>query len=395
MRILIVHNRYQHPGGEDAVARTEFDILKNSGEQVRFYERSNEEFNNYSLSGKMVCLWKMGFSKASYRDMRKILKEFRPDVVHFHNIFFILTPAVYQACRDEGVAVVQSLHNFRLLCSNALFFRDGKVCEECLEHKNLWRGVYHGCYKNSRLISAFVVRMLRDHWKRKTWLDKVDFYITATEFSRHKYIEAGIPGERIIVKPNIDHEHSLPETQDQGYALFAGRLSEEKGVKLLIKAWARRTLLPLKIIGGGPLAAALKKEAAGITGVEILGFVSKEEYDACMRGAKFVIVPSICYENFPRVIVEAYSWGVPVLASSLGGFPEIVQEEQTGLLFRPGDTDDLLEKIKWFVSGEDRRSQMQEHIREIYRTRYSTRKNYELLMDIYSKAVAGRAAGRS
>ena len=387
MRILIVHNRYQQPGGEDAVARTEFNLLKGFGQEVRLYERSNDEIKDYSFLERINSLREMGWSEDSYNDIRKILKEFSPDVVHCHNIFFTITPSVYQACRDEGVPVVQSLHNFRLLCSNALFFRGGKVCEECLEHKNLWRGVYYGCYRNSRLMTALVVRMLQDHWKRGTWLDMVDLYITATEFSRRKYIMAGIPAEKIAVKPNVNLSDTVKENQDQGYALYAGRLTPEKGARVLLEAWKKKACLPLKIVGDGPLAAELKKGFEDIQEVEFLGFVPEDRYDECMKGAKFLIVPSLCYENFPRVVAEAYSYGVPVLASSLGGFPEIVSEGKTGLLFRPGDVDHLLEKIQWMVSHQDHRPAMRENIRQVYATVYSARKNYEMLIDIYKKAI--------
>ncbi len=394
MRILIVHNRYQQPGGEDAVASTEFDLLKDFGQEVRLYERGNDEIKDYSLLERMNSLWKMGWSEDSYNYIRKILKEFSPDVVHCHNIFFAITPSVYQACRDEGVPVVQSLHNFRLLCSNALFFRGGKVCEECLDHKNLWRGVFYGCYRNSRLMTALMVRMLQDHWKRGTWLDMVDLYITATEFSRRKYITAGIPAEKIAVKPHVNLSDTVKENRDQGYALYAGRLTPEKGVRILLEAWKKKAYLPLKIVGDGPMAAELKKEFQGIE-VDFLGFVPEGRYDECMKGAKFLIVPSLCYENFPRVVAEAYSYGVPVLASSLGGFPEIVFEGRTGLLFRPGDIDHLLEKIQWMVSHQDQRRVMEENIRQIYTTSFSARKNYEMLMDIYTKAVAQRTVAKA
>lgn len=390
MRILIVHNRYQQSGGEDAVVETEFNLLKGFGQEVRLYERTNDEINDYSFFRKIDFLWNMGWSQGSYNDIRQVLKEFVPDVVHFHNIFFTLTPSVYQACRDEGIPVVQSLHNFRLLCSNALFFRDNRACEECLEHKNLWRGVYYGCYRNSRLMTALVVRMLKTHWDQRTWLDQVDLYITATEFSRRKYMTAGIPAEKIAVKPHVEPNHLVGENTDKGYALFVGRLTPEKGIDVLLKAWKKRPLLPLKILGDGPQAAELKKEAQGINQVEFLGFVSQEHYGEYMRGAKFLIIPSLCYENFPRVVAESYSYGIPVLASALGGFPEIVPDKETGLLFHPGDADDLLAKIEWLLSHEDHRLSMQQNICKVYATTYGSRKNYETLMDIYKKAAANR-----
>lgn len=390
MRILIAHNRYRHPGGEDAVVKTEFNLLKNFGEEVRLYERSNDELNDYSFFQKMGFLWNMGWSKNSYDDFRRVLREFSPDVVHFHNIFFTLTPSVYQACRDENIPVVQSLHNFRLLCSNALFFRDNRVCEECLEHKNLWRGVFYGCYRNSRLMTALMVRMLENHWKRRTWLTGVDRYITATEFSRRKYIAGGIPAERIVVKPNVHANGVYKENQDQGYALYAGRLTPEKGVQVLLKAWKKKALLPLKVVGDGPWGAEFKRQAQDIREVEFVGFVAKDRYEEYLKGAKFLVVPSLCYENFPKVVAEAYAYGIPIVASDLGGFPEIIDDQKTGLLFRPNDENDLLEKVQWLLSRQDRRVLLQQNIRKVYATTYGVRKNYETLIEIYQKAIADR-----
>jgi len=166
MRILIAHNHYQQSGGEDAVVRDEFNLLKNFGEDVHLYERSNSEFNEGSYSKKLKLLSSAGWSRNSYKNMRAILKKIQPDIAHFHNIFYVLTPSVYQACRDENVPVVQSLHNFRLLCSNALLFRNHKVCEKCIEKGSLNHGIYHRCFKKSRLLTAAVVQMMKRHWKK-------------------------------------------------------------------------------------------------------------------------------------------------------------------------------------------------------------------------------------
>ena len=390
MKILIVHNRYREPGGEDAVVQTEFNLLKSFKEDVRLYERNNAEIDDHSFFERLKFLWQMGSCRDSCGDLGRILREFKPDVVHFHNIFFMLTPAVYQVCVDENIPVVQSLHNFRLLCSNALFFRNNRVCEECFEHKNLWRGVRYGCYRNSRWMTALMVRMLENYWKKGTWIKDVDMYITATEFGRRKYIAAGIPSERIVVKPNIDREKVSmeQESQDGGYALYAGRLSPEKGVEVLLKAWRKKSLLPLKIAGDGPLTDQLKRDAEGIPDLEFLGFVSSDRYQEYFKKAKFLIVPSLCYENFPRVVAEAYLYGIPVVASDLGGFPEIVRHQETGALFRAGDHDDLLNKIQWLMSQESERPLMRRKIHELYTTLYSERRNYETLKDIYARAIA-------
>jgi len=389
MRILIVHNHYQQPGGEDANAKDEFSLLRDFGEDVHFYERSNTELNEDSYFKKLRLLSSMGWSRDSYQDMRAVLKKIRPDVVHFHNIFYVLTPSVFQACKDEGIPVVQSLHNFRLLCSNALLFRNNAICEECIEKKDLNRGIYHRCYKKSRLLTAVVVRMLKHHWQKGTWVNMVDRYIMASEFGRQKHIVAGIPKEKISIKPHVVHPDLPKFNQDKGYALYVGRLSEEKGVHILLEAWKEIHNLPLKIAGDGPLASELKAYVKNnnIANVEFLGFVSEEPYHECMQGAKFLTVPSVCYENFPRIVVEAYSYGVPVVASSLGSFPEIVKEKETGLLFEPANSRDLAEKIQWILSHETEFHSMRDNVRRQYKEKYSSQKNYEILMDAYRSVI--------
>ena len=389
MRILIVHNHYQQPGGEDAVARDEFSLLKDFGEDVHFYERSNTELNGVSYFKKLRVLSGMGWSCGSYQDMRAVLKKVRPDIVHFHNIFYVLTPSVYQACKDEGIPAVQSLHNFRLLCSNALLFRNNRICEECIEKKDLNRGIYHRCYKKSRLLTAAVVRMLKRHWQRGTWVNMVAHYIMASEFGRQKHIAAGISKEKISIKPHAVHPDLPRSNQDRGYALYVGRLSEEKGVRTLLEAWKEIHSFTLKIAGDGPLAAELKAYVKNnnINNVEFLGFISNEQYHEYMQGTKFLVVPSVCYENFPRIVVEAYSYGVPVVASFLGSFPEIVKEKETGLLFEPASSRDLAEKVQWILAHETEFHFMRENVRRQYREKYSSRKNYEILMDIYSNVI--------
>lgn len=389
MRILIVHNYYQQPGGEDAVVKDEFNLLRGFGEDAHLYERSNEEFNKVSGLRKLRVLSGMGWSRDSYRDMHLVLKRIRPDVVHCHNIFYVLTPSIYQACKDEGIPVVQSLHNFRLLCSNALLFRDNKVCEKCIEKKNLGWGFYHRCYKKSRLLTAVVVRMLKRHWQKGTWINNVDHYIMASEFGRQKYIAAGIPKEKISVKPHVVYSGAPHNSHDKKYALYIGRLSEEKGVRVLLEAWKEVLGLTLKIAGDGPLAADLGRyaEEHNIVNVEFLGFISDAQYRTCMQGAKFLVVPSVCYENFPRIVVEAYAYGIPVVASSLGSLPEIVLDGQTGLLFKPGNARDLAEKIQWILAHEDEWEMMRRNVREQHKEKYSSRRNYEILMGVYHKVM--------
>jgi len=389
MRILIVHNKYQQAGGEDAVVKSEHALLKDFGEDVHIYERSNEEISCYNGIEKLSFFRDLGWSNSSYNDMRSLLQKLRPDAVHFHNIFFILSPSVYWACKAEGIPVVQSLHNFRLLCSNALLFREKKVCEECIEKKTLWRGALHGCYKDSRLLTALVICMLRKHWKKKAWVNMVDQYITATEFTRQKYIAVGIPEEKITLKPNTLYPDSVDDSIDGEYALYVGRLSTEKGVPTLLDAWKEVDDIPLKIIGDGPMRKQLKaySDSKDIKNVDFLGYISQDRYDKYMRGAKFLVFPSICYENFPRIISEAFAYGIPVVASSLGGMSEIIEDRKTGFMFKPGDSHDLASKIRQIAGDGNILSIIRENMHHKHKQDYSPARNYEILTNIYKKVV--------
>jgi len=386
MRILVVHNYYQQSGGEDAVARDEFNLLKDFGEDVHFYERSNAELNGVSYFKKLRLLSNMGWSRGSYQDMRRVLKKIRPEVVHFHNIFYILTPSVYQACKDEGIPVVQSLHNFRLLCSNALFYRDKKVCEDCLR-KNLWEGVRHKCCRNSRLFTGFLVEAIDRHWKKKTWMNKVDMYIMAAEFTRQKYLQGGIPKEKITVKPHFLSKDPGRRNGHKDYAIYVGRLSQEKGVDVLIQSWKLLNNIPLKIIGDGYQRDQLTELAKNNSDIELLGHISQQECERYMREANLLIIPSLCYESFPRILVEAYAHGLPVIASRLGSLAELIIDGKTGLLFEPGDTEDLAEKVRYLIDNENEHLSMGNQARWEYEQKYTPKKNYDQLIAIYKQVI--------
>jgi glycosyltransferase involved in cell wall biosynthesis len=396
MKILVAHNHYQQNGGEDTVARSEFNLLKDFGHDVRLYERDNREIKNSSFFEKLRFLFDIKWSRRSYNDMRKALQEFRPDVVHFHNIFFVLTPSVYSACRDEGIPVVQSLHNFRPVCLNGLFLRNGKVCELCAQRKSFWKGVLYRCYRKSWLISVVLSDMLNHHWVKKTWTNMINVYITATEFSRQKYIKFGIPNDQIMHKPNIVYPNLFNQKQDGGYALYVGRLSKEKGVEGLLNAWKHIQGFQLKIMGDGPLSDDLRSyvDSEKIANVEFLGFVSSKEYLRYMQGASFLVIPSVCYENFPCIVSEAFACGIPILASNFGGMSEIIKDRETGFLFRVGDVDDLVEKIKLAISSKDTLRKMRENVLKEYEAKYTPEENHKTLLTVYSRAMRYRLTGK-
>lgn len=396
MRILIGHNHYKIPGGEDAVVAAEHSLLKDFGEDVLLYKRSNVELDSGSVTAKFRNIRQLGWSRETYRDIKTMIRRFRPDVAHFHNIFYVITPAAYFACREEGVPVVQSQHNFRLKCANGLLYRQNKVCEECVK-KSLWQGIYHGCYRDSRLLTAFIAGTLMDHWRKRTWHNAVDIYISASQFGKQKLIEMGMPGEKIAVKPNFVYPvPSVDDRKDQGYALYVGRLSEEKGVRVLLEAWKSVPDVPLRIIGEGPLSGSLKvyTQSQGIRNVQFLGYVNQKTYEENMCGARFLIVPSQCYENFPRIIVEAFARGIPVIASNLGTLRELVEDQGTGLLFEPQDVRQLTEKIRRLFLDSALVTQLGRNARGVFQKKYGVRENYEHLVSIYQRAIELSGARR-
>ena len=391
MRVLLVHNYYQRSGGEDVVFRREAALLRSRGDYVAEYTVRNDTVATMSrLRLAANTVW----SRRSYHEIRRLARRERIQLVHFHNTLPLISPAGYYAARAEGAAVVQTLHNYRLLCPKATFFRNGSVCEDCIGKIGFWPSVFHGCYRNSRSASAAVATMLSVHDRAGTWTKAVDRYIALNSFARDKFVQGGLPAGKIHVKPNFMTRPKHPERLQQGeadYALFVGRLANEKGVGTLLAAWRHLDgSLPLTIVGNGPLADLVAAAAAAHPEVRWLDWVREDEVAALMASAQFLVVPSQWYEGFPVVVVEAYANGLPIIASNLGGLTSLVTPRRTGLLFRPGDAKDLAEKVRWLRHHTEALSAMRGLARIEFETKYGPDQNYALLKSIYSKAIADR-----
>jgi len=388
MKIILVHNYYQQPGGEDQVYAQERRLLENQGHEVLCYTRSNDELRKASPLQKLLWPKQMIWAKDTHREFRDILREEKPDLVHVHNTFIQISPSIFAACRDVGIPVVQTLHNFRLLCPAATFFREGKVCEECRDF-GLWRGIQHACYRQSTVATAAVAAMLTAHRSARTWVDNVTGYIALTQFARDKFTKGGLSPEKIRVKPNfVSPDPGVKEWAGAG-AVFVGRLSPEKGVKTLLEGWERlRSPVPLRIIGDGPLRQDLEliKSQRSLSHVSFLGHLSHQEVQAAIKSAKFLVLPSECYENFPLTIVEAFSCGTPIICSRLGAMQEIVANEHTGLHFTPGNADELAEKVEWACNRSRQIDEMSRAARLEFEQKYTAEHNYSTLMDIYRQA---------
>lgn len=389
MKVLIVHNAYQEAGGEDIVFEQERRLLARNGHQVVTYERSNHELEAYSKLQRVGMLKQIISAKDSKPEILEILRTVRPHLAHVHNTFMMISPSVYEVCKEEGVPVIQTLHNYRLLCPAAILYRNGHVCEECREH-GLLRSICHGCYRHSRAATAAVALMLQVHRTQRTWQDSVNGYVALTEFARQKFIEGGLPSSKIHVKPNFVY----PDPGERGaagdYALFAGRLAEGKGVSTLLAAWdLLPRSIPLLVIGEGPLRAQLEAEAQrkNMQRVRFCGRLDVTETRAAMKKAAFLIVPSVWYETFSLNIAEAFACGTPVLCSRLGAMQENVDDHRTGLHFTAGDAEDLARIVDWAWTHPTELASMGREARREYENRFTPEKNYTRLMEIYQHTV--------
>lgn len=392
MKILLVHCHYlQTGGGEDVVFEKERQLLERAGHQVLVYRRSNVEVNSHRGVKRLVLLQKAVWNADTRNTFAELLRTEKPDVVHVHNTWVMISPSIYSACREAGVPVVQTLHNYRLLCPAETFFRDGRVCEDCLEH-SLWGSVRHRCYRDSYAETAGKVLMLAVHRARHTWDREVASFIVLTEFARDKFLQGGLPAHKLFVKPNFVDPDPGPRAGDGSYAIFAGRLSPEKRVSTMLSGWIRlRSRVPLVIVGGGPQRDELEEEAvrANLSTVVFKGKLPHDQTLAAIKGARFLIFSSEWYETFGLTMIEAFACGVPVICSRLGAMEEIVDEGRTGLHFAPGDSQDLAEKVEWAWNHPERMREMGEEARREYENKYTAEKNYPLLMEIYKHAITG------
>jgi glycosyltransferase involved in cell wall biosynthesis len=393
MRIVVAHNFYQQAGGEDQCVAAEIAVLQRYGHEVTQYCLYNDQIDHMRQAALAArTIW----NPSSYGALRRLLRDTRPDIVHFHNTFPLMSPAVYYAARAEGAGVVQTLHNFRLTCANALLLRNGSVCEDCLGKFAPWAAIRRKCYRDSRAASTAITAMLATHRLLGTWQNAVDVYVALTEFGRRKFLAAGLPADRIVVKPNFVERDSGPGEGEGGYGAFVGRLSAEKGVQTLLDAWRHLDgQVPLRIIGDGPLAPLVRAEAARDPSIQWLGSQPLDAVYRLIGDAAFVVLPSRCFEGFPRVISEAFAKGTPVIASRMGAMAELVDEGHTGLLFAPGDGVDLARAIRRLLADPSGLLRMRESARAEFTRRFTAELNHQALMRVYEQALGMRTRAGS
>lgn len=389
MKILLVHNFYQQPGGEDRVFEAEGRLLEENGHVVIRYKAYNKQIQNSSPLGLLkTTLW----NSRTYHKLKSLISKERPRIVHFHNTFPLISPSGYYAAISEDTPVLQTLHNFRLLCPSATLFRDGHPCEDCVGKIFPWPGVKHRCYRDSLMASSAVGIMNGIHNSAGTWTSKIDLFIALSEFAKNIFVKGGIPSEKIVVKPNFTISKFYQKKKKSVYALFVGRLIREKGIDVLLEAWqVLGKRIPLKIVGDGPLSTQISAAIQQYRGIECLGRKPPEEVNNLMRDATCLIFPSQWYEPFGLVAIEAFAMGTPVIGSKIGAITEIINDGKTGLHFQPGNAQDLITKVNWVCDNPVATSQMGDEARKVFERCYSPKKNYAMLNNIYQQAISSRA----
>jgi len=384
MRVLIAHNFYRQPGGEDQVFAAECALLKAHGHAVREYVVHNDDLHRLGHMGMAAAtLW----NQRVYRELGRIVRDESIEVAHFHNTFPLMSPSAYFAARANGAAVVQTLHNYRLICPAATLFRDGKLCEKCIGRAP-WPAVVHGCYRGSRPTTTAAAAMLGVHRAAGTYVEAVDRYIALTEFARGKFVAGGLPADQIVIKPNFVPNDPKPGTGAGGYAIYVGRLAMEKGIETMLEAW--RLLggrIALKIIGDGLMRPMVEQASRDIPGVQWLGRLPMDQVLHHLGGASMLVFPSIWYEGQPRTMVESFAMGTPIVASKLGSMIEMIDDGRTGRHFSPGDPSALARTVGELWQHPEQLASMRPHARLEYENHYSADKNHQMLMGIYADAM--------
>jgi glycosyltransferase involved in cell wall biosynthesis len=388
MRVLMLHNFYRASGGEDTCFFAERDMLRAAGHEVHTITRHNDDTATMSPGAlALATVW----NAHSHARVKQAIRRFRPDVMHCHNIFPLLSPAVYHAARGEGVAVVQTLHNYRLLCLNAMLFRDGHVCTECVGRAVPWPGIAARCYHGSLQHSASVASLLAIHRMLRTWRRCVDLFLAVSAFARDRHVEAGFDADRIAIKPNVIATDPGCGNGDGGYVLMASRLGAEKGLQTALAAWRAHPGNPMLLIAGdGPLRR-LEAEMQGVPNVRFLGRRAPPEIHALMQRAMCVVAPSEWYETFGMSILEAFACGTPVIASRIGAYRELVQEGETGFLFEAGSSEQLQAALDRLLSRPEP-GVMRRAARGRFEAGFSPTRNCEMLVRAYEAARANRAS---
>ena len=385
MRILIIHNKYQQRGGEDSVFENESSLLKKYGNSVEQLIFSNEEID--SPISKIKAGISSIYNKSSAKKLDNKIQIFKPDIIHVHNFFPIASPSIFYESQKHNIPIVMTLHNYRLICPNALLFRDGKVCEECINKEFAISGVMNGCYRDSKLQTFALATMSYLHKKTKTWENRVDKYIALTNFAKNKILNSSLKlkEKQITVKPNYVNDHGFELNKDD-YLIFIGRLSKEKGVDILLNAF-KNSKRKIVIIGSGPMKDIVEEYSKNYQNIEYLGFQQMDVIIQKLKKAKALIFTSVWYEGMPMTILESLSTGTPVISTDIGGPAEIITNNKTGLIYKVGDVEDLQNSIEKLYSDNDFFKNLCINARKEFEDKFSEKQNYQQLINIYKEVI--------
>ena len=393
MKVLLAHNRYRSgsPSGEDRVVDREAAALREHGHTVQHFERFSDDIATASLFRKALLPAQVIWSENARRSLKATLDEFRPHVVHIHNTFPLLSPSILYACRDHRVPVVATMHNFRMVCPRGDLFRDGSSCQDCVGRLPM-PALKHRCYRDSVLATAPLAAGVVIH--RDAWRALISAYIFLSTVQRDILLADGVPPERSFVKPNFVPHLFAPSSGPRDYVVYAGRLSVEKGVDLLMEAWelfrhsGEHDSLRLVLAGTGPLEEQVEEWARGHTSVDWVGLLEPSTFASILAQARAAVVPSRCLETFGLVALEAMAAGVPPIAPAHGPFLDLIRDGVDGSLFTPGSAHALADVLRDLVGRPTRYESFGRAARLTYEQRYTPETNVKQLVDIYEFALS-------
>ena len=393
MKILLVHNFYRSEiaSGENEVFKAEKKILKEKGHIIEEYIRHSDEIKSKNLYSKLKVGLSIAWNHSSYKSISKIVDSFKPDIVHVHNTFPLISPSIFYAIRKRA-AIVLTLYNYRLFCSNAKLLRSGKICKKCLDEQSVLPAIRYGCYRESRIATIPLALKIAIHRKLNTWKDKVDAFISLTEFQKKLMIECGLPKDKIYIKPiPSSRSNIIPWKERDNTIIFVARLSEEKGSITLVKSWILwgSEAPVLNIVGSGELEDELKKMAQkhSIKNINFLGKLTYEDMKEKIGKAKLTIFPSEWYETFGKVIVDSFSKGTPVAVSDIGSLPDLVTNNLNGIVFKTRNEKSLFEEVKKAWTQQGYLEKLSKEAKNTYDQFYTPDKNYERAVSIYKKVI--------
>jgi len=391
VKILFIHNRYRQFGGEEVAVEQESELLSAKGHTVKILFFDNEKLTGFFP--KLIAALQAIYSFSSARKVKKAIKEFRPDIIHVHNLFFSASPSVLYVSKRNKIPLILTLHNYRLVCSNALLLRNNKVCELCVNKKLPLHGIRYKCYHNSMAASALVTAITGTHKLLSTWKNKVSVYIALNEFSRNRFLQSSLelPAGKMVTKPNFVFDPGEGNAGRDEFFLFTGRIVKEKGVEILLQAFAAMPDKRLVIIGDGPERNSLQDQFKACINIEFRGYLNKPDVLSAMKKSKACICPSLWYEGSPLTILEAFATGTPVIASRLGSMKETIRDGYNGLHFTVGDIDDLRNKVKLLVQLTIDNKDLYANARQTYLEKYHPDVHYNSIMKIYKQTIKDRS----